>query len=205
MSNELYHHGILGQKWGVRRYQNSDGSLTPEGRTRYLKHPRFGMYESRRQLIQKTYNAQQQRKLIEKLQRKKDSGKTSAKDLAKLKREVLIGSKMVSEMKLASHNYSDIKKAYEKQIGREYQSKGTKLVNVNGTTGLTGRLDTPTETAMAIGLHAAVGLLAGKAYAASVIAHLLTDQPIKSLDYTMARRRILRDNAEPFGLREYYF
>lgn len=29
------HHGILGQKWGVRRYQNSDGSLTEEGRKRY--------------------------------------------------------------------------------------------------------------------------------------------------------------------------
>ena len=32
---ELYHHGILGQKWGIRRYQNDDGSLTPEGRKRY--------------------------------------------------------------------------------------------------------------------------------------------------------------------------
>ena len=31
----LAHHGIKGQKWGVRRYQNSDGSLTPEGRERY--------------------------------------------------------------------------------------------------------------------------------------------------------------------------
>ena len=28
------HHGILGQKWGVRRYQNLDGSLTEEGRKR---------------------------------------------------------------------------------------------------------------------------------------------------------------------------
>lgn len=35
--NELYHHGILGMKWGVRRYQNKDGSLTPSGKKRYAK------------------------------------------------------------------------------------------------------------------------------------------------------------------------
>lgn len=34
-SNELYHHGIKGQKWGVRRFQYSDGTLTPQGRKRY--------------------------------------------------------------------------------------------------------------------------------------------------------------------------
>lgn len=31
---ELYHYGVKGQKWGVRRYQNADGTLTAEGRKR---------------------------------------------------------------------------------------------------------------------------------------------------------------------------
>ena len=33
--HELYHWGIKGQKWGIRRYQNPDGSLTEEGKARY--------------------------------------------------------------------------------------------------------------------------------------------------------------------------
>ena len=35
MTNELYHHGVKGQKWYVRRWQNEDGSLTPAGRIHY--------------------------------------------------------------------------------------------------------------------------------------------------------------------------
>ena len=35
--NELYHHGIKGQKWGVRRFQNPDGSLTEAGKKHYYK------------------------------------------------------------------------------------------------------------------------------------------------------------------------
>lgn len=36
-SEKLYHHGIKGQRWGVRRFQNKDGSLTSEGEKRYSK------------------------------------------------------------------------------------------------------------------------------------------------------------------------
>lgn len=34
---ELYHWGIKGMKWGIRRYQNKDGSLTPRGKKRYAQ------------------------------------------------------------------------------------------------------------------------------------------------------------------------
>ena len=34
--NSIYHFGVKGQRWGIRRYQNPDGSLTPEGKKRYL-------------------------------------------------------------------------------------------------------------------------------------------------------------------------
>ena len=41
MNNELNHHGIKGQKWGKRRYQNKDGSLTPAGKQRYGSEENF--------------------------------------------------------------------------------------------------------------------------------------------------------------------
>jgi hypothetical protein len=38
--NELYHYGKKGQKWGVRRYQNADGTLTEAGKKRYARDAR---------------------------------------------------------------------------------------------------------------------------------------------------------------------
>lgn len=56
MSTYLMHHGIKGQKWGIRRYQNPDGSLTSAGRERYgkksevLKTGKGGLSHNQRQL-----------------------------------------------------------------------------------------------------------------------------------------------------------
>lgn len=46
--NYLAHHGIEGQKWGVRRYQNEDGSLTEEGRKRYGYNKNYSIEDARR-------------------------------------------------------------------------------------------------------------------------------------------------------------
>lgn len=50
-NNELYHHGIKGQKWGIRRYQNADGSYTDAGRRRYdIKEAKANLKSAKKEL-----------------------------------------------------------------------------------------------------------------------------------------------------------
>ena len=45
-TNNLYHHGVLGMKWGVRRYQKNDGTLTSKGKIR-IEQAKQGLVETR--------------------------------------------------------------------------------------------------------------------------------------------------------------
>ena len=55
--NELYHHGILGQRWGIRRYQRKDGTLTTAGKKRYGNDIVFKKGDAHSHLsTQKTYS-----------------------------------------------------------------------------------------------------------------------------------------------------
>lgn len=54
--SELAHHGILGQRWGVRRYQNYDGTLTPAGRRRLERMDKKWIKRNEKRIYKETYN-----------------------------------------------------------------------------------------------------------------------------------------------------
>lgn len=91
----LWHWGIKGMKWGVRRYQNPDGTLTAEGKRRYNDHPdytRAHEKKSVRELSDAELNA-----IINRLQKEKQYNSLTATP-SKMKKAVTIAGSIATAL-----------------------------------------------------------------------------------------------------------
>lgn len=118
MNDELYHYGILGMRWGVRRYQKKDGTLTNSGKKRYDKE--MERLKAEEKIIK---NKNQTQSKLEKLEAKRKSVEELKKNLNKPK------EKSVKE-------YSDAElreRVNRLQLEKQYKDLSPKQVSIGKT------------------------------------------------------------------------
>lgn len=120
---ELQHHGTKGQKWGIRRFQNKDGSLTPEGKKRY------GVVDS----IKAYRTKKQKQKQLEKARlartEKKNAAEQRAKDLAAGKIRIKDMTDDEIKARTARLQMEKTLRDLENEMGKATIIKGKRFVN----------------------------------------------------------------------------
>ena len=119
MDNNLQHHGIKGQKWGIRRFQNKDGSLTPAGRKRQKQNDDVPVHED----YSKSHNTKSVKSMSDKELRDRINRLSMERQYAQLTAtEKSIGRKIVSEVLL------NVGKELAKDYLKKYAKKGIEEV-----------------------------------------------------------------------------
>lgn len=156
-SDELYHHGIKGQKWGVRRYQNEDGSLTYEGKIRYARD--LSRKADQASIAMDVTNFRS-RRADRKLARQTRSGKISDKTRVKSQVYKTLKEKYENEYAIADKKKTEYYDKLYKEYGRAKVNNSILMEDL-GRPGLIGA----GIGAMVLGVVG--GLLAGPAGAAA--------------------------------------
>lgn len=136
-NDELKHWGILGMKWGIRRYQNPDGSLTPEGRERYgvktvAETKKLSYSQKYEHLKNKKDLTEKERKQLENLEKGRDyliKTNTTNQALTKLDKESIKNGKLATDY-MMSTNYGKKVTLYQ-FLGGPILSSNFALANEN--------------------------------------------------------------------------
>lgn len=133
--DDIYHHGIKGQKWGVRRFVNPDGTLTPEGKRRYGTAENFYASKQGQKLAKQKQSLVSSRSKLGNLASKHKKGLAIAGGLLAAGAAAVIASKVIGSN--SSKKGADIcksiltdKDGYSSK-GTEF-SIGTKKGNISG-------------------------------------------------------------------------
>lgn len=122
--NELKHYGVLGMKWGVRRYQNADGTLTSEGEKRYSRDQRENAAKKKDNRIDVS-NPDPKRWVKEDLERSKktvDASSNLVKELEKFD-QVTTSKKSQKRMDLSNMSDKEMRDAINRELlERQYSS-----------------------------------------------------------------------------------
>ena len=122
MTNELYHHGIKGQRWGIRRYQNSDGTYTEAGLKRLHKKDVRWAKRKHNKIYKKVYKKSKREfnKYLRKDLNKRLS--SEAKSKRKSKRYINEYNRKLSE--IMNKNASDLRSPYTNQAIKFIAKRG---------------------------------------------------------------------------------